>query len=71
MSFPLIQMTSSLTLRWWMKAGGGANAVATLDFSLQTMSSSSNDQPIVFRLPEFEAALPPSSHSMVLLQGPG
>lgn len=54
-----------------MKAGGGANAVATLDFSLQTMSSSSNDQPIVFRLPEFEAALPPSSHSMVLLQGPG
>jgi hypothetical protein len=43
MSFPLIQMTSSLTLRWWMRAGGGDGAMATLDSSLQIMSSFSSD----------------------------
>ncbi|XP_075857993.1 hematopoietic lineage cell-specific protein isoform X2 [Microcebus murinus] len=44
-SFPLIQMTSSLTSRWWTRAGGGGVAMATLDSSLQIMSSSSSDWP--------------------------
>lgn len=43
MSCPLTQMMSSLTLRWLMKAGGGADVMATLDSFLQTMSSSSDE----------------------------
>lgn len=47
MSFPLIQMTSSLTLRWWMRAGGGDVVVVTLDSSLQIMSSSFHNWPLL------------------------
>lgn len=43
MRFPLTQMMSSLTLRWWTRAGGGDVATATLDSSLQIMSSSSSN----------------------------
>lgn len=73
MSSPLIQMTSSLTLRWWMKAGGGAVAMATLDSFLQTMSSSSSEQPhclLLLQFPRFKVVLPPPTHSTGLLQGP-
>ena len=43
MRFPLTQMMSSLTLRWWTRDGGGDVATATLDSSLQIMSSSSSN----------------------------
>ena len=67
MKFPLILMTSSLTSRWWMRAGGGDVAMATLDSFLQIMSSFSSNGPSLSSalwLPMSRVVLhPPVSHS--------